>query len=138
MTDNIQEEIEDKIIDLIASGASGRLIVFKPENSDKDLIVEKRGNYKKKVISLNVYGREFFGDQNIAKEIYQLAGKKNLNAEENFYLVFVRFDIVKQDIDDSFWIIPSLDLQKIEGGKGDFSKFLTNKKDFIRFLIEAL
>lgn len=124
---NTQEDMENRIIDLIASGAGGRLIVFKPENSDKNLIVEKKGGYKKKAICLNVYGE---------KEIRQLAGKKDIKAEENFYLVFVHFDFVKQNISDAFWVIPSLDLDKLPE-ENDFSKFLTNKKDFIRFLIEA-
>jgi len=116
---NIQEEIENKIIDLIALGAGGRLIAFKPENSDKDLIVEKKGDYKKKAICLNIYQE---------KEIQQLAEKKELKAKDDFYLVFVNFDFVKQDIDDNFWLVPSSDFQK---------KLLTNKKDFVRFLIES-
>jgi hypothetical protein len=119
MTDNIQEKIEDKIIDLIISGAGSRLVVFKPENSDKDLIVEKRGDYKKSAISLNVYNSE--------------PASQPVNPEDNFYLLFVHFDIVKQDIDDSFWVVPSQSL-----GENDFSKFLTNKHNFVDFLIETL
>jgi hypothetical protein len=150
MIENIKEEIEDKVIDLIVSGAKGRLIVFKPvptgrqaENSDpsaqagKDLVVEKRADYKKKVISLNIYVGDFFVGQNIKKEIYKLAGEKKINAQENFYLAFVHFDVIKQDISDNFWVIPSVDLQN-SAGKNDFSKFLTNKKDFVGFLIKAL
>ncbi len=124
---NIKEEIENKIIDLIALGAGGRLIVFKPENLNKDLVVEKKGGYKNKVIYLNVYGK---------KEINQLAGKDDLKANEDFYLMFVNFDIVKQNIEDSFLIIPSLDLKNLSE-ENDFSKFLTNKKEFVRFLIKA-
>ena len=137
MADNIQEQIEDKIIDLIALSSGGRLIVFKPENSAKSLIVEKKGDYKKGAISLNIYSGEFFESQNFEKEINQLADKKNLSPEDNFYLVFVNFDIVKQDINDSLWIISSFDLENL-AGKKDFSKFLMNKKEFVRFLIDAL
>ena len=48
MTENIQEEVEDKIIDCINSGAGGRLIVFKPEKKGFEdyLAVERRGEYK--------------------------------------------------------------------------------------------
>lgn len=124
---NIQEEIENKIIDLIALGAGGRLIVFKPENSDKDLIVEKKGGYKNKVIRLNIYEQ---------REISQLAGKEDIGVEGDFYLVFVNFDFVKQDIADNLWLIPSADFAGMKE-ENDLSKFSINKKAFIRFLIEA-
>ena len=101
MADNIQEQIEDKIIDLIALGSGGRLVVFKPENSAKSLIVEKKGDYKKDSISLKVCNVE-------GENFSQAAGKSN--PEDNFYLVFVRFDIVAQDIDDALWVVPSFDL----------------------------
>ncbi len=54
MAENLKEEIEDKVIDCINAGAIGRLVIFKPEKSDKDLIVEKRSDYKKKTISLKI------------------------------------------------------------------------------------
>jgi len=120
---------------LIALGASGRLVIFKPEKSlgrstgeaDKDLVIEKRGAYKKKVVSLNIYEGENF---------QQLLSQK-IKPEENFYLMFVDFDVVKQSVNDNFWVIPSLDLESISV-KTDFSKFLMAKKDFIEFLIETL
>lgn len=143
MADTMQEEIEDKIIDLIALGSRGRMVVFKPENSDKDLIVEKKGEYKKKVISLNIYKTEFSGNQGFIKKISQLVGEKEIKPEKNLYLLFAYVDIIKQDIGDNFWIVPSADLQAltqdISGagqGKKDFSKFLINKKDFIKFLLD--
>jgi hypothetical protein len=48
MADNIQEEIEDKVIDCINAGVTGRLVIFKPEknNFGADLAVERRGKYK--------------------------------------------------------------------------------------------
>ena len=61
--ENIQQEIEDKIIDLIALGAQGRLIVFKPEKSDKDLIVEKRSDYN----NLEIYIKEEIADYEFKK-----------------------------------------------------------------------
>jgi len=139
MTDNIKEKIKEKIIDLIASGASGRVVVFKPENSDKDLIIEKRGDYKKKVIALNIYGIEFLDDESLKREINKLQYRNNSNSEENFYLLFVHFNILKQDVDDNFWVIPSSSLQKfaeLKGHPDDFSKFSINKQNFVRFLLE--
>ena len=89
MTDNIQKEIEDKVIDCINSGVAGRLIIFKPENSDKDLAIEKRSNYKKKTIFLNIYEGKFLNSQALEKEISQLAVKKDISKEKDFYLLFV-------------------------------------------------
>lgn len=137
MSENIQEKVENKIIDLIALGAGGRLVIFKPENSDKDLIVEKRGDYKKKVISFNIYSGDFFDDKSIKNEVSQLIEKKELAAKENFYLLFAHFDIIKQDISDNIWVIPSLDLQKL-AKVNNFSKFLINKEKLREFLIEKL
>jgi len=116
MTDNIKEQIEDKIIDLIALGAGGRLVVFKPEKNDKDLIIEKRNDYKNESIAINVYNTQLSDDVRIVPE-------------DNFYLMFVNFDIVKQDIDDNFIIVPSNNLQ---------TKLPMNKKSFIMFLMERL
>ncbi len=137
MAENLKEEIEDKVIDCINAGAIGRLVIFKPEKSDKDLIVEKRSDYKKKTISLKIYGKELFGDQGFKKEVKQLVDKKEIKPDKNFYLMFVHFDIVKQDIKDKFLFISSLDFQKT-AKQNDFSKFLINKKDFGKLLIEKL
>jgi hypothetical protein len=122
MVDNIKEKIEDKVIDCINYGAGGRLIILKPENSDKDLMVEKRGDYKKKPISINVYDK-------IAPPQMQSFAPDN-----NFYLVFAHFDIVKQDIADSIYVIPSSKFSD----KIDFSKFLINKNNLGGFLIDTL
>ena len=46
------------------------------------------------------------------------------------------FNIVKQDINEGVFVIPSLELRGITGEK-DSSKFLMGKKDFIGFLIEV-
>ncbi|MEK7658377.1 MAG: hypothetical protein AAB352_00745 [Patescibacteria group bacterium] len=137
MAENIQEKIENKIIDLIALGAGGRLIVFKPQNSfgrssqplayergptgeptgeaDKDLVVEKKGDYKKKPIFLKIYDKKLF-DKVLADK----------DKDKNFYLIFARFDIVKQDIEDEIFIVSSVDSKKI----------IMSKKDFVRFLLE--
>jgi len=115
--ENIKEKIEDKVIDFITAENNGRLIIFKPENSDKDLVIEKRDDYKNKIISLKIYGKEFLNNKSI---------KKDIKSEKNFYLLFVDFNFVKQNIEDDFWFVSAL----------DFKPILTNKKDFVRFLME--
>lgn len=122
MVDNIKEKIEDKIIDCINSGAGGRLIILKPENSDKDLMVEKRGDYKKKPISLKVYDKD------------APPQAQSFVPDNNFYLIFAHFDVVKQNIEESIYIIPSLKFSD----KIDLSKFLINKNNLGGFLIDAL
>ncbi|MCX6718180.1 MAG: hypothetical protein NTY81_01060 [Candidatus Staskawiczbacteria bacterium] len=128
MSDNTKEKIENKIIDLIALNAKGRLVVFKPENLDNDLVVEKKGDYKKKVIALDIFGKD---------EINQLVEKADLKPVENFYLLVVSFDIVKQDIEDNFLVVPSLKFKEL-AGKNDFFKFSMSKKEFVSFLIKEL
>jgi len=134
---NIQEEIEDKIIDLIALGAFGRLIVFKSDNPNRDLVVERKGDYKTKTIFLNIYGREFLGEQGLPDEINDLAAAKNLEPAGNFYLIFVKFDMVKREIAENFLVVPSMDMQNTLDEK-DFSRYTMSKKDFIAFLIDYL
>lgn len=134
--ENIQEKIENKIIDIIASGSSGRLVIFKPEKSDKDLVVEKKGGYKNKVISLSVYGKELSEKKDLKNDIGEFVRTKKIKAENNYYILFVYFDIVTQDIEETFLMIPS---SKFLGllDKNNFSEFLTNEKNFVRFLIEV-
>ncbi len=121
MSDNIQEKIENKIIDLIALGATGRLIVFKPENinipqqAGKDLVVEKKGNYKKTPIFLKIYDKELFD-------------KVSADKDKSLYLIFTHFDAIKQDIEDEIFIV----------SPDDFKKVTMDKKDFGKFLIEEL
>lgn len=112
-----KSKILDKIIDCINAGAGGRLVVFKPENSDKDLIVEKKGNYKNTSISLNIYTKD------------QLEKTKDLGSENNFYLVFANFDFVKQNIEDEIFVVSTLDFQKITMDKKDLGKFLIEQLD---------
>ncbi len=123
MSENIKEKIEDKIIDLITLGASGRLVVFKPEGPegypDKDLIVEKKGDYKNKVVSLKIFDKELFGNEEIKNEI---------NPDINFYLIFAKFNFIKQDIEDEIFVVSTV----------DFKKTPMDKKDFFRYLIEKL
>jgi len=137
MTDNIKEQVEDKIIDLIGLNGGGRLVVFKPENSAKDLVVEKRGDYKKRVISLRVFCEELAESNNSGNNFLKLADARKASPEENLYFVFVHFDFIKRDISDRFWVIPSVIFQELDE-KSSLSRFLMNKKGFVRFLIETL
>lgn len=137
MSENIQEEIEDKVIDCINSVAGGRLVIFKPENSGKDLAVEKTSDYKKKAIFLNIYWKDYSVSQDFIEKIRELVVKNNLKPEENFYLLFLNFDFVAQQIKDDLLVVPSLKLKNL-AKEGSFSKFLMNKKDFVGFLIDKL
>lgn len=113
MSENIQEEIEDKIIDHINSGSASRLVIFKPEFNSfgADLAVERRAQYeggKKmyfKINSLVIPAK----NKSFAKDFPQDAFK----ADSDFYLLFVYFDEIKQKIDDNIWLIPSLDFEEI-------------------------
>jgi len=143
---NIEENVKNRIIDLITEGSEDRLISFKPskEKSVADLIVKKRGGYNPPIFSKRLGspiktkkvfsdtskfgGRElsfqiniFIGpekNKNIAKDILQ----ESFIPGKDFYLMFVYFDEVKQSI-SNIWIIPSLifselaELKKIENNK---------------------
>lgn len=113
MPDLTQEEVEDKIIDLITLGAKGRLVVFKPENSDIDLVVEKKGDYNKDVIFLKIFNEE-------------PTALKYVDAPENLYSVFVNFDKVKQELNEDLFIV-SPDGSEDSIKKNDFARFLIDK-----------
>lgn len=121
---NIKEKIEDKIIDSIALNAEGRLVVFKPEGVSADLVVEKRADYQKKTISLDIFQKS------------QFAEAKKVSGAEDFYLVFVYFDLIKQVISDDFYVLPSLDIAK--ASESDLPKYIVKQKDFADFLLEKL
>lgn len=134
--ENIQEKAEDKITDFLSLEAGGRLVVFKPQDSDKDLAVEKRGGYKGKIVFLNVYASVFPGEDNVKVEICR-AAERMLKPENNFFLLFVYFDVIAQDIRDKFLVIPSSNIQKA-AENDDYSKFFSDKKKFTHFLISLL
>ncbi len=137
MTDNLQEEIENKIIDLISLGSGGRLVVFKPENLKTVLTVEKKGDYKSEALVLDILGIERPGGGKLEDKIGQLIGGKNFKAENGLYFLFVYFDAVKQDLEETFWFVPSLKARQLKKG-ADLSEFLVSKKDFVNFLIGEL
>ena len=154
MSENIQEEIENKIIDQITAIASGRLIVFKPEKSDlgADLVVEHRGKYKEEPLSFKVIS--FVGatsKNDFSKEILE----SELKIDEDLYLLFVYFDEVKQKINDYGWLIPSLSFKDIADTYGEekkifkfeaslkvnskdkYSRYIINIKEFGKLLVDA-
>ena len=108
MAENIQDKVEGEIIDWIALGSGGRLVAFKPVKG-ADLVVQKKGEYPAKEISLNL---EIFlapiEGKNFKKDILQSA----LNQTKNFFLIFLVFDEVKQKINDKIWLVPTSDFEK--------------------------
>ncbi|MCX6723887.1 MAG: hypothetical protein NT155_01780 [Candidatus Staskawiczbacteria bacterium] len=143
MADNIQEEIEDKVIDCINSGVNGRLVIFKPEKSlfGADLVVEKRGEYKEK-------GREAHLKINIlagpAKEEILIKDfqQEGFKADKNFYMLFAYFDEVGQKLGNYIWLVPSLQFKDIAEVAQGFLRFeapldFKQKSKYSKFLIET-
>lgn len=155
MTENIQEEVENKIIDAVTFAAGGRLIAFKPENMKKgaDLVIERKGKYKEGGISfkINIFVRPT-GDYNIVKDFLP----EDLNFSKDFYLLFVFFNEVEQKIDDRIWLVPSLEFKDMAEiikspdnkktfrfqssleSKGKYSKFLIDIRDLGKILLFSL
>ncbi len=122
---NIQEEIENRIIDLIALGSEGRLVATKPVGG-VDLTVEKRADYKADKISLRVF---LLLPPQMPADV--LAG--SFGSDKNLYFVFAYFDEIKRQISDEIYIIPSAEAK----AGVDFKKNIMNKKELARFLLEA-
>lgn len=101
-----KEKIEDKIIDWITTGASGHLINLKPAIGPvvADLVVKKRGEYlKSSIVSLKLGYCEKDEEKNIyTSEVY----KNKLSQDQDWYLLFVYFDIVAQDVMEYVWLVP--------------------------------
>ena len=110
--DNINKLVEGKIIDIINSEMFGRLIVVRPDKNDVgvDLVVEKRGDYKEKPIYLKIVPFAFPSSNPKFNWSIDVNDFKSL---ENFYLVFVGFDIIKQEFNHHIWFIPSADFNDI-------------------------
>jgi hypothetical protein len=144
---NIQEEVKNKIIDWIALGSEGRLIVFKTEKG-ADLAVQKKGDYpgKKLLFKLEIFITP--SEKNVfAKDILQ----NDLIKEKDYYLLFVVFDEVKQKIEEKIWFMPVLSFieesEKINLQNNDkalrfdaerFPKYLIDKNELDLFLIDSL
>mgnify|MGYP001564112027 CR=1 FL=1 len=157
MSENIKEQIEDKVIDCINSAVAGRLIIFKPEKSNlgADLAVERRGKYKEKEIYFQINDLIVPAEnKNFVKDFQQ----KNFKADKSFYLLFAYFDEIKQEINDYIWLIPSLEFRDIaevvkmpdnekllrfESSadiklKNKYSKFLIKKQDLGKTILGAM
>jgi len=133
--ENIQEEIEDKVIDTINAGIGGRLIIFKPEkdNFGADLAVERRGKYKEgimyfKVSSIVTPAKE----ENFIKDF----AKEEFKADKNLYLLFVCFDDPEQKLTENIWLVPSLDFKEMaEVVKLNLLRFTPDK--FSKFALKT-
>lgn len=144
MANNIQEDVENKIIDRIVFGSGGRLIIFKPKKAKDgaDLVIKRKGEYEpeenKNAVEQIIVKVKAFGSraQKSKEEIFLAvrSQKENIDISEfniapNFYLLLVNFNIIKQDIDDSVRII------KLDGAKKEFS---INKKDLSQFFLNLI
>jgi len=177
--ENLQEEIENKIIDWTISGAGGRLVVFKPPDPSggADLVVVQKGEYdpagnkdlpKSIIVKTKIFGDSsqkesteiFISVNGLLKESDSSIFKKDVDIEafkktKNFYLAFVFFNILKQDIEDFICFVPLQEFTKIAGkvnngnvfkfesflsaDKNDkYSKFFVNKKDFAQILFNKI
>lgn len=178
---NIEEDIKNRIIDLITEGSEDRLIAFKPkeEIGAVDLVVKKRGEYRPSITPKRLgvsfkTGRAFSAlpkdkskelsfrvnifigpskTSGIIKDILQ----ENFVPNKDFYLMFIYFDEVKQDV-SNVWIIPSFmfseiaEPKKLEDSKAilrfettvdpkkkdKYTRFLIAQKELGNFLLETI
>ena len=130
---NIQEEVEDKIIDWIALDTGGRLIAIKPEGG-ADLIVQKKGGHGGKEILFKV---EAFISAQEEKDLKKGIDLSEVKVKGNFYFLIVVFSEVKQAVSEKIWLVPSSEMSS-QFDSEKYSKFLTDKKKLISFLIQNL
>jgi len=178
---NTKENVGNRVIDLITKGSGDRLIVFKPKEDigSINLTVKKRGEYDSSVTSKpsgnsSKIQRAFFNlHKTVSRELFLqthifIGPNKTGNISEdilqkefvptkNFYLLFVYFNEVKQNI-NNIWMIPSpifsemAELQKSENGKlilrfkttiitgekDKYKRFQIEKKDLGGFLLRII
>jgi len=150
---NIEENIKNRVIDLIGEGSENRLIAFKPDDKSGvvSLIVKKRGEYKPPVAQkrlgasfetkrtfsappedksqeLSFQVHIFIGPSNPDNIVKDIA-RENIIVDKNFYLMFIYFDEVRQYV-SNIWIIPSLMFLEIAE-----SQKLENNKTILKFKI---
>ena len=157
MSQNIQDQIENKIIDHINSGVVGRLIIYKPEKNafGADLAVERRAKYKEKEIYFQVNSLIAPVQDNIFVKDFS---QEKFKADKDFYLLFIVFDEFKQKTGDYIWLVPSVIFKDIvnvvtsEAGekifrfevsldikdKNKYSRFLINVKELGKIILNAL
>jgi len=155
--ENIQEDVENKIIDCIVLGSNGRLIVFKPEEhkNGTDLAVKRKGEYEpeenKSIVEQKVVRAQAFGSvskKNKEEMFVSVSGQiktdeksifiKDINIGESgldkkAYLLFVFFNLVKHDIDDYVCILQLEKFKKIATATKDrnilkFESYLSPEK----------
>ena len=135
---NIKENVEDKIIDWIALGSEGRLVAFINEKSG-ELVVQKKGGYGEKEM---VFKLEIFATPAESRDFNKDIVLPILKSKNNFYLAVVVFDEIKQIVEEKFWLVPYSELVKmprpIKFETNKFIKYLTNKQDFVIFLVNKL
>ncbi len=136
-----KEKAINKIIDYIFLNSDGRLLATKPQGQSfkADLIVKRKGEYlapaeeKKDSVFAKV---KIFAEKKkrgSKEDFIFICDKKdsfdilNFANGENFYLLVVDFNIVKQDVEDQIKIV-KLDKTKKE--------FLVSKKDLSRFFLD--
>jgi len=144
--ENIKEDIKEKIIDLISISSLGRLIIFKPEKKvfGEDLSIAKRADYNEENILIKVISLIKPSDSIVLIKDFL---KEDIRTNDNFYFLFVCFDVIKQKIEDYVWIIPSLKLKELamRDNSNQNNKiftvkiFLGNKKkdEYSEFLISV-
>lgn len=102
--------VENRISEAIIMESDGQLTVYKP-NSDIDgidLIVKKRGEYNAVYIQVksrfSLHGKSIF---------IQDIQRKSFTPHKAFYLIFAYFDLIRQELSDYLWLIPSLKFKKL-------------------------
>ena len=149
---DIKDKIEDKIIDYLAFEAGGQLIVTNPPvTSPADLAIKKRGEYYD---GTTIYLKIKEYKKSDKEKIYRAEViEGEFEPREDFYLLFIYFDIVTQDIADYIWLVPTTDFLKIASTsasdrkkvfifeapinikeKNKYSNFLINKKTLAKTL----
>ena len=148
MTNNIQEEIEDKIIDWVALGSGGRLIAFRPEGKTY-LAVQKKGGYGGKELIFHI--ESFILPQEKSEFIREVIATDEMKSLKNLYFLFTIFREVMQSVSEEVWLISSGDFfaiaDKLEPINGNdifkfdsekFAKYKISKNNFNLFLIQKL
>lgn len=126
---NIQEEAEEKpenkIVDWIAASAGGQLTIMGlPEGSVADFEVKLRGEYSG--ISA-VYLQIRKCEKDAEEKVYRAEiTDREFELKDNFYLIFLYFDIVVQDVMEYIWLIPAVVFSEI----ADIIYSKKNKKVF--------
>jgi hypothetical protein len=110
--ENIKEKIKDNIIDLISVSSSGRLIILKPEKKvfGEDLSVSKRADYNEKNILIKIISLIGPSDNAVLQKDFS---QEDIKSDDDFYFIFVYFDIIRQKMGDYVWMMPSLKLKEL-------------------------